>query len=585
MKTRKDFIHKCKATTTFIFAVIMSLSFGACSDDDNSEIFPETPLSDLIYGTWWAVYPEEGTVGTGDFAQTYDYVGQALCLNADSTGYAVSFFFKEGIDEPVYVIGGKNFARFTYIAKPDGDISLDLSKAYSKYAEYYSKWTMKYGNNSIYCSADGNSFQMKPGNEWERVQIVNWDLAANGGNDGYGQKRVNIENDGERYHKQWYFTLNNFIDKYNPSGTENWLTKSGSISLDLKVCPIYMQSSNGSKAGDYYFVTCAVTPHNNDLWGPYTHTHAASKIRIYGYWFKEMDLEVQLLNADGSQIPGLQYYERPIPENVNDSRTYSNGKTISVTGSLSGSYTENPGGGGSAGVSVGGSWTSSTSYTLTTVNYILNSSSPIVKYHYYTENVKLKDNWDKMDEYFPPSCHSEFTGHSYWVWYVPYDASGKNGVKDGLVKNFCVKANIKATYSSWYHWRAALEYDNNRKDYSVSFNTDKDFQLPQPDRTPWGIIALKNAANYEMAHVKFYREDEKDMNHVASLTGSYSKGQEAKQALPEGTYTITYDAIDGNTNDFLGQWIVENVKVHQGPDEATATTNVSTVDAKIVHNE
>ena len=93
MKTKKDFIHKCKATASFIFAVIMSLSFSTCADDDYPEVIPETPLSDLIYGTWWAVYSEEGTVGTGNLAQNYDYIGQALCLNADSTGYAVSYYF------------------------------------------------------------------------------------------------------------------------------------------------------------------------------------------------------------------------------------------------------------------------------------------------------------------------------------------------------------------------------------------------------------------------------------------------------------------------------------------------------------
>ena len=93
-------------------------------------------------------------------------------------------------------------------------------------------------------------------------------------------------------------------------------------------------------------------------------------------------------------------------------------------------------------------------------------------------------------------------------------------------------------------------------------------------------MALKNAANNEMSHVRFFKQGaDLDGTPEVQLTGSYSKNQVAKQNLLEGTYTVVYDAIDGDTNQNLGTYKIENIQVHQGRDEASATTDVSTVDA------
>ena len=128
------------------------------------------------------------------------------------------------------------------------------------------------------------------------------------------------------------------------------------------------------------------------------------------------------------------------------------------------------------------------------------------------------------------------------------------------------------------------DYEQHPQDYDdVKFDTGDGYLLPQLDRTPWGIIALKNASSYEMAHVKFYKSGEESKDPVAELTGSFSKDQVAKQGLAEGTYTVTYDFMDPNTNQVLSRWKVQNVKVRQGRDEASATTSASTVDAVIVN--
>ena len=568
-----------KATFRLLMlAVAMTLGLASCNNAEDNPVVMN-PLAKQVKGMWWAMYPAEGTTTGG---KAYTHVGQALNLNDDGTGYAATFYFDDETEDPIEVRGGKSIVPFTYTTDWDGNIRLTFNNGYQADADYYATWTLRLDAGRISLTSPTDACLMEPANVDEQYLIEKWDRAANGGNVGdapYNELRINIENTGELYPMQKSFTLNKKIDQAVLSSAD-YLEKSGSVSLEFRVCPLYLQSANGSKAGDYYFVTCAVTPHNNSFWGPEKHNHGGTQIRIYGYWMKDLDLSVDLVNEDGSAIQGLSYFERPIPENQNDSRTYSNGKTISVSGTLSGGYSEKQGGNLGVSGSCGVSWTSTTSYSLNTVSYTLDTSSPTVKYHYYTSNVKLKDDWDNTEENFPTACHTEFTGHSCWVWFVPYDENGTSGVKDGSSKRFRLKASVKATYSSWYHWRGAAEYDSNRKDYDdVKFDTGDGYLLPQLDRTPWGIIALKNASSYEMAHVKFYKSGEESAEPVATLTNSFSKDQVAKQGLAEGTYTVIYDFMDPNTNQVLSRWKMQNVKVHQGRDEASATTSVSTVNA------
>ena len=561
-----------------LMALPMLLGLTSCNNAEDNPVVMN-PLAEQVKGLWWAVYSAEGTTTDG---QAYTHVGQALQLSEDGTGYAATFYFDDETDKPIEVRGGKSIAPFTYTTDWDGNISLTFSKGYKEDTDYYATWTLRHDAGRISMTAPTDACLMEQATASEQLLIEQLDAAANGGaayDTPYNEQRTSIDSEGEQYQYQYKFTLNKYIDKYGPSGTKDWLNKDGSISIDFKVSPVYMQSANGSKAGDYYFVKATVTPHNNSLWGPYKQNHAWAQIRIYGFWMKDLDFTVELQNEDGTAVEGLRYYERPIPENQNDSRNYTNGKTISLTGTLSGGYSEKQGMNGGASVSCGGTWSSSTSYTLTSLAYRLDTSSPKVNYYYYTENVKLSDNWDNKEKNFPTACHSEFSAHSYWVWFVPSNnTSGSKAVKDGSTNRFRLKASVKATYSSWYHWRSAVEYDSNRSDYDDA-KFDKTFDLPRPDRTPWGIIALKNASSYEMAHVKFYKSGEESKDPVATLTNSYSKDQVAKQGLTEGTYTVTYDFMDPNNNQVLSRWKVENVKVHQGRDEASATTSASTVDA------
>lgn len=547
-----------------MLALPIGLWLTSCSSD-NSDIVPAPSGSTPnVGGIWYAEIDSKGMYN----GLSYDRIGQSFTLNADGTGYCATFFFQNGLDEPIEVVGGMPFTSLNYNVGADNRININFSpSAFKSYVDFYSKWSLTYADGVINCSADDQLVQLKPATDDEKFNILGWCLAANGGDDTamYNIDKLSVTYGNTETHS---FTLNNKIDTYNPSGTSDWLNKSGSIDLVLRVTPAYLQSSNGANAGDYYFVTCAVTPHNGLLWGPYKENHAWSQIRIYGYWFKELDLDVELVNEDGSAISGLSYYERPIPENKNNSKSYTSGKTISLSGTLSGGYSEKQGIHGEGSLTCGATWSSSSSYTLDDIEFNLDTSTPKVKYHYYSNNVTLKDDWDNMNSYFPTASHNEFTGRSLWVWKVA-------SVKDGDTKKFKIKANVKATYSSWYSWRGAADFNSNRKDYSTRF--DRAYTLDVPDRTPWGYIDLKNAMHSEMANVKFINVATHEV--VKELSSSYSKDQIASAALREGTYDIEFDQLDPDTNNTLGSWIIKGVAVHQGRDKQSATISISTTSA------
>ena len=228
-------------------------------------------------------------------------------------------------------------------------------------------------------------------------------------------------------------------------------------------------------------------------------------------------------------------------------------------------------------MSWGATYSSSTNYTLDTINYSLDSSTPDVKYHHWSENVVLTDDWDdwdKINKNFPAPVRTEFAAHSSWVWHVPASV-----VKDGDTQQFQLSATVSIDYRTWYHWRASIEYDDNMKDHWVDLPVQT-WTLDKPDRTPWGFVSLRNASDYEMAHVSIYKAGHESEDPIAVLSTSYGKGDEALAGLWEGPYSLTWDFVDGNTGSVLSSWIYENVQIHQGKDKESATVKISTVDGK-----
>ena len=242
-------------------------------------------------------------------------------------------------------------------------------------------------------------------------------------------------------------------------------------------------------------------------------------------------------------------------------------------------------------------WTESITYTLANIEYNRNSSSNWVKYHWYSNNVTLKDDMNNIQKNFPNDVHEEFDAKNAWMWHVPYNSSG---VTDSSDKQFKLLARVRPRYSSWYHWRGTATFKANRKDWNVDFSgkytsQDKDvstnfsekgwagctFTIPAPDRSTWGVISLKNASSYTMRSVKIYAKGKENEAPVAEIPNTYASQELAKTAVLEGTYTITFEFINPNNNQVISKGMLNDIKVKMGRTQDAATTSLSTGDAKL----
>ena len=414
----------------------------------------------------------------------------------------------------------------------------------------------------------------------------------------FDELTINMNNGAKHFEVNFPFALYHQIDKGTAYSPDN-LYKNGSVTMRFEVMPIYAQSVNGDAAGDYYAVRSTVVPHNSLVWGPYVGCHKASRNRVYGYWFDDMDYEFVLVDPDTNQpVDGLHFADLPYPENSIAAREHTRSHSTSVNGSfaLGGKASKGKESGieGSIDLSVGFAidWTESISYSLNNIDYSRNSSTNWVKYHWYSNNVELKDDMNNYQKYFPNDVHQEFDAKNVWLWHVPYNRAG---VADGSEKQFKLLARVHPRYSSWYHWRGTRCFSSNRKDWEVDFNgkytsTDKEvetnfsthgwasctFSLPAPDRSTWGIISLKNASSYTMRNVKIYASGKENKGPVAEIPDTYASKEIAKTAVLEGTYTVTFELINPDNNQVLHTGVVNNVKVKMGSTQDAATTVIST---------
>lgn len=411
--------------------------------------------------------------------------------------------------------------------------------------------------------------------------------------DDSSEMKMEVE-DGYFFVKDIPISLNHCIEK------DYYWNKNSSVTFKYWVSSAYILSSNGqSKAGDYYMVRSEITPHIKPLWEVAARKGGLfswGRCRIYAYWFDNMTVEYELLDANNNSIADkIQYYKHPIPDNQNTEYSYSNGFNWGINGSLSGEYGKE-GFKASGNVGFNLEWTSDVSYSLKSIGYERNTISTYPSFRYTAQNVQLEDDDYESEAAtnanFPAIVHTEFSANTAWIWRVP--RSSNLGVDDNSPVNFNLCVKVKPVFASWYHWRGAKHYDSNKKTYNgyiVSpdgWFTHSD-KLPNPDRTPWGMIALKNAASsYTIGNIKIYKQPEFTAQGVdapiyATISSSYNMNEVAKKSLPEGTYALTYQAIDPNQNNkIVGNWKYENIKVEQGQNETDATTEISTISAQIL---
>lgn len=402
--------------------------------------------------------------------------------------------------------------------------------------------------------------------------------------------KLDVE-DGYFFVKDMPVSLNRTIEK-------NAWSKSSTVTIKYWVSSAYMLSGNGqNKAGDYYMVKSEITPHIKPLWEVSSRPGGMfnwGRCRIYAYWFDSMDVEYQLLDANGQPIEDrIQYYQHPIPDNENSETSYSKGFSWGLNGAVTGEVgSEGPKAEASVGFSL--EWSSETSYTLKSIQYERNTSSVYPVFRYWTNNVKLTDDdyesEQKTNVNFPAITHTEFSASTAWIWRVPRNSS--IGVDDNRATHFKLRVRVKPVFASWYHWRGAVEYDGNKRTYNGYIGAEDGWfthneALPAPDRTPWGIVALKNAASaYTIGNIKIYKQSEfseKGTNApvFTTIRSSYNVNEVARKSIPEGTYAITYQAIDPNNgNRVVGNWKYENIEIEQGDSPSSATTEISSINAQ-----
>ena len=399
----------------------------------------------------------------------------------------------------------------------------------------------------------------------------------------YDELITNIEDDGLSMKYNFPYSLDNTLDYY---AYDFNLKASSSIDIGLKAYPLYKQSCHDDKSGDYYVVTAEVTPYNQNMWKSYREgITMVGYMYMMGYWFDTLFTAIKLVDKDGNDIPGMDFNLMPIPENQDDSRSYSSGVSNTIGGSACAGFAS---GAPMANVGLSFSHTvnSSVSYTKDDIDYTLDSSSEIkeVRYNYHSQNVSPYADDDDDDGHYPKSCRSQWTARQAWVWFVP---RGNAGVDDNSDVKFQICLNGDLTYA--YYWWVWVPIGPNMGGDTNSYKAleirNQYWQLPAPKRETWGLTSIKSEyTDAVMTNIRYYRTGEESKDPVATDNMSYHQNDFALMGLSDGkdhnqTYTIIYETKDPNTGEHKNTWKFENVAVKQGKTKDDATTPLSTVNA------
>lgn len=436
--------------------------------------------------------------------------------------------------------------------------------------------------------------------------LVNWiydnlpDSSANEvestrSEDGYDSK-YNINLGVISLNASFPVKLHNKIDKATGSKPD-YLDKDGDVSVNLEIHPLYIHNIPGqteAQAGDYYFVTSTVTMHNRDLWDPKKFQHGGCNNRVIGYYMRQANVLFELMDknnidklkkssdwlriAVSDQIPpnsedhlsGVSFYgSTPIPNTYQGSTTYSESTNFGFEVTLSGKANTDKGAEVALEAGFSASWSKSFSQTLPDVVIQKNTDgSARVGYQYNIQNIRNQRKWGDWEKRYPSLCRADLTGTSFWIWRIPY---GQHGVEENSNAKFFIKASFKGFYETFNWWRGA-SWDRTKQ-----FHSDLGvaaFEIAPPSRRPFGVLALKNAADETIANI---RMTNRSTGKEAFIPGSYSYNEIARIKLETGTYHLEYDVLDAKTHKILSTWYMNDVKIKMGVNEQASTTLVSTV--------
>lgn len=389
----------------------------------------------------------------------------------------------------------------------------------------------------------------------------------------FDQVKMNMSTGVQRINFDMPFSLHRQIDKAGGSDPDR-LDCDASVSVRLRITPMYMLSANGDYAGDYYYVRSTITPHNQEMWRPFIGAHGWTRNRVYGYWLDYMKYQITLCDKNYKSIDGVEYFNLPIPQNKISSTEYGESFDFGLSGQVKVGPTYELGKptkvAGEAQLGFSARWSESVKYKFENINYVRNTSTPTVEYTWSSYNVELNDDWDNMYKYFKPDTHSEFDCENIWMWHVKPTAS--NGIKDNSNVGFNISVLIMLSYSSWHHWRGTAQFDDNKVNHLVVPARLGMSAVTPPNRETWGLIEVTNISDYTMRNVKILQNNKV----VKTIDGTYAKDKAAVAAMKEGTYSITFEYINANTNQVVKSGTFNNVVVKMGRDKESATTKLST---------
>ena len=401
------------------------------------------------------------------------------------------------------------------------------------------------------------------------------------GSDGYNAAAIISHTTISGDFSTWALYTTGYYDTENISATAK-------VSYKISVTPLYIYNYAGAESqhGDYYAIQAELTAHNKDIF-KFTHfdrTGAKADDYIMGFFMEKLKATFEMGGAN-KKSKNVAFYENPAPETTELSTTYSSSQTMGFNVSLNGGMM-----GPNAQAGIGGgfnaSWTQSQSMTEPALVVQRNfETTGKVEYQYIITGIKeeyphkgskhYKDNMNGIfyaedDAYIPGIAISSLTLKSQWIWY-------DNSASDNSTDASQIHMTVAPQYGDW-DWRYGSKYDRR-----VAFNPEaKEVwqNLPVPDRTRFGVLALRNGhTGLELGHIKVYNQsDNANASAVAEIPSTYGHSDVAKAKLKEGTYRVTFDLMSGTT---VKQSLkIENITIKGALTESASTTEVATNDGK-----
>lgn len=381
----------------------------------------------------------------------------------------------------------------------------------------------------------------------------------------------------------WTYTCENAYDK------DHKITGTKRISYAVNVSPFYVYEDNGDKKGDYYKIDARITAHNKEGYDPtWFERDKGADDYIVGIYMTKLKVCFAYEDANKKTLTAtFPVGGEPMPQTVNQSTTFSESFTRGVNGSITGGVT-------GGGVNVVGNvgfvcqWTSSVTQTLNDVETeMFSDGDGAITYNYYThgpdgdnaiykigktdEDEKwydwLKGDFSGTNANVPALLRSDMVLNSCWVW---HDTS----TEDNTEINRRFGLSLKPTYAAWSyrHGKSCKEVE-----FTPTWPTTNNWIMYRPNRVPFGVLEIKNISDYALGHIKIWRQDDDiSKSPYLDLTGmAWRSGENCQQPLELGTYRIRYDFINGNTNEVISSWEIQNVKIHRGTTASEATTSYS----------